>query len=423
MDKIHKIQSRPWLCIHPWTTTDFRAHKDLVKITCCCNLDLDQVDRELDFSFLDGVRADMADHRMPSSCHVCKHDEDLGQQSERVRNLLSYPENEIDRLAERFESNDRQVLIKFSNKCSLACRSCKPDDSSFYASKFGPPSSPLISQDLSEDPHYWSRITHEIEKSHVSGKNFIIQPIGGETLLQAGFHRLLRWLESKDISANATLRLTTSLAVNLSDDLVQSLARFKKVTLMLSIDSVGENYHCVRWPATFDRVERNLNLLIQLHRSRADQLEFAITPVFSINNIFYLEDFLDWWHDWAHVHEIDLWMYSIHLYHPNYLAVEALPEPYRSQVKTMIGRCLGHEIFARHLKMFPLKNYLENMHASLARPIDPGLFTHYLKYTALYDHKTQSDIDQCNSRLFSILTPEHRSTFGHWQQHHERQTA
>lgn len=409
--KTLKIKSLPWLCVHPWTTTDFRAHDGRVKVTCCCNLDLNMIRDELDFGFLDSVRESMANHHLPEACHLCKHHEDAGQQSERMRNLMGYQESEIDQLAETLTNSDVQVLVKFSNKCSLACRSCRADDSSLYASKFGGLTSHKITQDLSDDPLYWRIITQQIITSYESGKSLIIQPIGGETLLQSGFHKLLEWLDGQGFIPETTLRLTTSLAVNLSPDLITQLRRFRKVTLMLSIDSVGDNYHCVRWPATFDRVERNLDLVLGMQSQNSSQIEYAITPVFSLNNIFYLPEYLDWWLAWADRSGVDLWMYTIHLYDPSYLMVECLPAPYRQQLVPIIDRACSHNLFSQHAKAYALQNYLIHLRQLLDRPYDSAAFNRYIDYSARYDIKTSSDIALTNSRLFDQLTPEHRYLF------------
>ena len=62
--------------------------------------------------------------------------------------------------------------------------------------------------------------------------------------------------------------------------------KFKFVRFNLSIDSVGTNYHYVRWPARFEKIERNVEHII----NTLEPYKFgcSLDPVFSLNNIFYI---------------------------------------------------------------------------------------------------------------------------------------
>lgn len=405
--KSSKIQQRPWLCIEPFTTIDFRVDQDKVKVTCCCNLDLSNINREYDFDFLAGVRQQMRDHIVPKDCHICHLGEAQGQQSERVRYLMSYTEEEIDRFSETFKANDLQIGMKFSNKCNLACRSCNQFDSSFYASKMGHVPIDSLVKDLSDDTIFWQTITNKIREGYNSGKNLIIHPIGGETLLQPGFYKLIDWLIDENLTKNTIIRLTTSLAVNLSNEFVDKLQKFNKITFLLSIDSVGDNYNCVRWPATFDRIERNLDILTDLRQRRTNKIEIAVTPVFSLNNIMYLVDYLDWWQKWATDREQDLWMFGIHLYHPKFLSIESVPAIYRSMIINVIDAARDHKIFKQHAKTAVMKDYLDTLIDTMKNlDTDPD-FNSYLRFSGYYDKRTGSDISRLNSRLFDMLNAEH----------------
>lgn len=414
--RLIEIKQQPWLCREPFSTVDFRIHDGKVKLTCCCNLDLGETDQEMDFAFLEKVRTEMRAKIVPTACGLCTRDEANDAISERMRYMRHLPDADFQRFADTFETHEVQIGMKFSNKCSLACRSCNPQDSSLWAKTMATPAPEEFTQDLGLDERYWEAITGEITRKYSQNKNIIIHPIGGETLIQPGFHKLITWLVDSRIAPDATLRLTTSLAANLTDEFIAQLKKFRKITFLSSIDSVGENYHYVRWPAKFDKVESSLDRVVEMIRENPRQVEISVTPVFSINNIFYIGDFLDWWQAWAKERDLSLWMDTIHLYNPTFLAVEVLPEPYRAGLAQQLERTISHEIFDHHPLTHVIRDYMVSMLKILREGVaNEDKFTTYLKFTADYDRRTSIDSFVLNSRLFDMLTPEHREIY---HQHH-----
>lgn len=420
LSTIQWIKNNPSKCIAPLRCRDIRVHDEQIKITCCCNLDTSTA-AKLDYDFIDNLVEQMNQGQLPNSCHKCARDEANNAQSERVKSLVEFTPQELDTV---FSSNltQFQVGTKFSNLCNLACRSCNPNDSSYWASVMGQPADKMNAVDISQDEEYWQSFTDMIRAKHKETDDFIVQPIGGETVIQDGFLKLIEFLIAEDLASTTTLRFATSLVTNMSDQFWELFLQFRRVVIIASIDSVGENYHCVRWPAKFSKVEKNLQTVLDFSKKHPGKIELCISPVFSLNNIFYINDILDWFDHWATHNHTPLWISVIYLYRPEYLMIEALAKEYQPALIDLLEQAVQHPMFARHTKTIVLKNYLETMLTSLKNQPNntTNTFQEFLKFTAQYDKRTKTDSRQLNSKLFGLLT---QHDLEQYQQYYDKFTG
>jgi hypothetical protein len=65
----------------------------------------------------------------------------------------------------------------------------------------------------------------------------------------------------------------------------------KLLKLYFSIDSIGESFEYIRYPASWKQVEENLFKIRELD---FDNCWFQLGVTIGINNIFYLQDLIDW---------------------------------------------------------------------------------------------------------------------------------
>lgn len=405
-------RENPHFCTSPFAKRDFRIHPGGFNKSCCCNLDVKNVDSAGSAELVNQVQQAVEQKKTHSACWRCQDEETRGHISERIFNLLSY---DLDTLKD-FEKNGVEVTeievgAKFSNLCNLACRSCTPYESSTYEkiTKF---SSSISNHqvDISENPENWNQLLEEIQSQHGKNKSLTIHPIGGETFIQPGFYKLLDWLIEQGIAQESKLRVTTSFATPISDQLISKLLEFKKVELLASIDSVGENYHYVRWPARFDKVERNLDILTALHQKHPDKFPVTgIMPIFSLNNIFYIDDILNFWKDWTDHNAAALHFNTVHLFRPVFLAIDILPQPYRTRLLEILTKCLKNSFFDQRITTSTTYEYLTSTIEILNKSdtIDEDMFQHYLRFTADYDRRTKTSGFHGNKKLFDFLTPEH----------------
>jgi hypothetical protein len=434
--RLQWARENPTLCIAPYATIDVRHsefHPDGIYKTCCCNLDARVFDKDsvnVQDPFAEIKQQQLAGE-WPSACFRCKNEEDHGGQSERIVGFLMYPEDRLQTFITEQKLKDFEIRIKFSNLCNLACRSCSPTESSTFAKITNATVESAYEVDISDSQEHWDFITATIQEKLPVVEHFYVHFIGGESLIQPGMHRLIDWMIDLGLAPYTNLRLTTAMTVNPNDELLSKLTQFKTIDINLSIDSVGENYQYVRWPVKFEKVITNLETLLNygtaiiikngkkiitnsLPKSRSAKWNCVLTPVFSLNNIFYINDWIDYWNTWFQEKGYSFLTFNVNLTgQTNHLDVEALPAAYRAALATTIDQCLQHEIFVRYpnhtraLYSFLLST-LEELETM---PENPELWRHFLSHTAFFDKKTNQSFAKFNSRLYNILTDSDRELF------------
>lgn len=378
-----------------------------MEYSCCCNFkikDYQEFDRES--SLFQALKEKMISGQSHKSCHECYRLEQQGLFSERLRYWLAYDSEKFTNLTKNWHNDCFEIKIKFSNLCPLSCRSCSADESSTYSKITGISTSfKHIEIDISEHRDHWQTIQKIITDAHKTYRRPILHLIGGEALIQPGSIKLLQWMEENSLSDKFNFNLTTSLAVNLKDKFLGLIEHFQHVCFSLSIDSVGNNYHYVRWPAKFDKVLLNLEKLIKT-RSKLDS-SYIFTPVFSLNNVFYIEEYLNFFQNWCKEKNFYIPINNLHLHSPDHLQIEILPEKYRQDLISIFEKCIEHP-WSKHSQQdgfkFFLISSLEHLRQSSG---DEALFQKFLKFTAEFDVRTQTSFKEFNSKLYNLLSSDH----------------
>lgn len=409
--KLEWAAKHPFLCIYPWEVLEFRAFVDAtsdiapLRPSCCCNLN---VKDSADITFTK-LKSSMNSGILPVECSACKFEEQTGGMSERIRCLLSkdlatLQKFEIDRSVDFFE-----LRIVLNNICNLSCRSCEASSSSTYASITKDTSTISLNKDIVENSYYFDQIKELINTKSRIHENIVIHLSGGEPLLAKGLYKIIDWLIDNNFENVVKIRLTTSLSVTPSEEFLHKLNKFKEVEFVLSIDSVGSNYHYVRWPAKFEKIERNLQTIIDFKKTFGEptSFQYTITPVFTLNNIFYIEDYLDYWYRWCNNNVLLFFTTTSTLERTNYLDIQALPTKYRPNLKTLLQKCLTHPILQNyvnelvvHLRYFIIKtiDQLDTL------PFKEILWERYLVYTAEFDSRTNTQFAILNQKLYNLLS-------------------
>jgi hypothetical protein len=420
LDKIHWIKTHPTFCIAPYRRYDFRNDHRKFVVTCCCNLDTEISGGDLDS--IDRLKEQFQQNQKPSACWKCYREEEKGNMSERMRDLIALSDEHLELFRSNGEINDFMIGVKFSNLCNLACRSCNSDDSSTFFTISGNELASYTNQDVSLDADKWELLTAFVKQKFVELKNFrdlMILPIGGETLLQPGFLRLMQRLVDEQMAGDITVTFQSSFSAPLSKKQIDLLKQFKSIIICVSVDSVGDNYHHVRWPSTFSKFNQNFETAVNFLKENIDKTLLILTPALSLNNIFYMKNFLDWWEKWFKLNpQIRRRMHSIHVHTPTYLSIELIPDPYREKLSNLLEQCLTHNALKADWEyaIMPLKDHLLAILDNLknTKVTSDQEFKNYLKYSAIYDKKTKSDSFIGNKQFFDLLTPEHVRLYQHY---------
>jgi len=418
-EKLNWAKENPSLCFFPYNTLDIRLPpdtKDGLRISCCCNLEKALTVKNLSSDPFEDLRQRMEGSILPEDCIRCKQEESTGGVSERVRDILAKDINELQEFAKNRKTKTYELRILFSNICNLSCRSCEPYSSSTYAKITSNNETTHLELDITEITEYWELITANIKTKINEYEHYYIHFMGGEPILHDGNKKLVNWLIENNLHDRVHLRITTSINVPFNINFVRQLDSFRSVDLLLSIDGVDKNYHYVRWPAKFQKTIDNLNTLVNYKKNSTSNTNFnyILSPVFSLNNIFYLNDYLDFWYDWIKEHDVSLFFLNTNLlYRTRHLDLQALPKRYRNDVSVIIDNCLRHPILNEYFsKMEHLYNFLLSAKNELeAWPENDFLWKMFLKHTAEFDIRTNTNFQSYNDRLYTLLTSEDRVLF------------
>ncbi len=195
--------------------------------------------------------------------------------------------------------------IKFSNTCNLACRMCRPGDSSTWKQ--------IITDDYT-DPYYkqfreatWHKDI-DLVLSQIRSVKYL-KFTGGEPFMIPQVWRVLNKCIELDIAKDIEVYITTNATMLKHLD---KLKQFKKVEILASIDAIGERYEYIRPGAKWQEVKENI---LELNR----QFDLAVTALPFIFN----KD---------HTHELDAWCeennleirWSPPLHDPEHMRIDAL---------------------------------------------------------------------------------------------------
>ena len=411
-------EQNPALCIYPYVTLDTRYSElssEPVYKTCCCNLD--------DRTFVPSAGADpfaeikeqQLNEQWPEACWRCKKEEDHGGASERINGFMGYIEDRLRSFVEKQTLPEFELRVKFSNFCNLACRSCTETESSTWARVTSTPVSEKYEMDISSSPEHWQLITTTILEKLPEVEHFYVHFIGGESLVQPGMKKLLNWMIAQGIAPRVHLRVTTALTVRPGYDLMSKMSQFRDVDINLSIDSVGDNYQYLRWPAKFAKIENNLDTLmshqttlsiVSGRKTYTPRWRCLITPVFSLNNIMYMDQVMTYWCEWFDQRHYSFPIQPINLTdRTRHLDVEALPARYRPALIEFLQACIGHDIFKKypnHTRV--LFNFINSTIEELkTMPESQEQWLTFLSHNAYFDKKTDQSFAMLNERLYNLL--------------------
>lgn len=415
IEKIEWIKNNPHVCISPWTKADLMIGKHRAIAQPCCNFQTRKLYKPFSTDVIKELQTKMTNGVMPKECFLCARDEAKGLMSERMKYLVNYSLEELKEFERTRELPFFAIGSKFSNLCNLGCRSCNPVSSSLWSKIYEEPSTIELETDITEMPEYWQNLEKICQEQleNKGSKRITFHPKGGETMVQPGFRRVLEWFIERGYNKTLDGIVITTNFTSLQKRMLDLLDQFNQVTFDGSIDSVGKNYHYVRWPEHFTTIEKNLETLLQLlqknHQLGYPKYIFLITITWSLNNIWYAQDVLDYWYDWSLRNDMEwLRIETINLYEPLHLVIDTIPHPYRSNLISFLENILEHKIL-KNENQSVLKNYFYHLLNALKNDtlINEEQFINYLKKTADGDLRNNVRMKDYN-KLYDLLTSEHK---------------
>lgn len=230
----------------------------------------------------------------PSVCQRCHRAESLGIQSSRqyYNSLIS------DLPGIQF------VDIRNTNVCNAKCRTCGPYNSNQWANELGL-TQPIVKSDI--QTHHDLIVTPSLRHIYYTG---------GEPFINPEHWALLEQLIKLDYSKNISLRYNSNLGtLKFKDkDILDLWKNFRSVSVMASIDAVGNKFNFLRSGLDFDTVDANFKKLVA-HK----HVQTQITATVSILNIWFISELIDYYQSTCLVTLTDL-------HYPDFLSLTAMPD-------------------------------------------------------------------------------------------------
>ena len=240
--------SKSNMCPLPWISLSVGA-KDSPRLCCHQNGLYPQSGSLLKLDHAKEAREVMLAGKMPVECGHCTSLEEANCRSPRQDYL------------ERFTFEEKSVpVIKYldltvDNDCNLECVMCSPLYSrklhSFYEKELK----------ISAEKNWVTSLTNE----DISGLIPNLEQVtltGGEPFLSKRSVDIIRHIATSGRAHEIVLRVFTNLS-HLPVELLKDLNAFKKLELILSIDSVEDNYELMRFPAKWNNLLQNIEKIKQ----------------------------------------------------------------------------------------------------------------------------------------------------------------
>ncbi len=195
----------------------------------------------------------------PTECKRCWDEEAAGVRSLRLRtNDIYGTENP------GWQQGPRELIIKTSNVCNLACRSCAGWDTNLYwpEGEHYKKEYNVINNDFLQRRNivYHNSASYQLEDLvNVEKLNFF----GGEPLLDKNHAVLLRKLIKVDRAKETTLFYSTN-GQQIGKHYEKLWSKFKRVEIFFSVDGIEEQFEYLRWPGDWNKTVKNIDWFLDL---------------------------------------------------------------------------------------------------------------------------------------------------------------
>jgi MoaA/NifB/PqqE/SkfB family radical SAM enzyme len=245
-------------CAAPWRGLHINIRGDVK--TCCAgnpnmlgNLNTKTINEVLNGPELAEIRTALRQGNTHLYCQNCMDRESKGGDSERVWH------NNINKGFDTTQAGTEYEYptlldIRWNSTCNLSCNYCGPADSSKWATLKKIPVN-------SNTRKYYKDVCDFIAQHNQQVQEVAL--IGGEPLLLPENERLL-----DVIPADAVITIITNLNNPLEDNRIfKKLAQRRKVGWSMSFDNIGPRFEYVRYGASWDLQQHNLDLVQDLMKN------------------------------------------------------------------------------------------------------------------------------------------------------------
>lgn len=264
------------MCAAAWTSVYVSPSGRLEN--CCISKnglglidDIDNVDEFYKTGKNLHIQQNMIDNKFVLGCGVCDNDNDWTYKksfNERYRDLEFRPG----------EFNFKYFDIRWNNACNLACMYCTPEFSSTWAHEL---------KDYNNMPKETANALLDYTLENVINLDYVYLA-GGEPLMMKENEIFLAELAEKNPDCHVLVNSNISLVGKTK--IYKSLLKMNNVHWLVSMETMGEQFEYVRYPANWQTTKENLLKLKQDFGT--DAVNFMM--VYGNFNALSIWDTVDW---------------------------------------------------------------------------------------------------------------------------------
>ena len=230
-------------------------------VYACCKSEIVKIVKKEDINVaLDRQKYNLLNGIQDPACNYCWNVENAGHVSLRQKYLADFDINQFDQYKNN-QVNPKQVEVSLGNECNFQCTYCNPKFSSQWESDVKHKPYKIFSDqhfygidekntNNLQDTIAWLGELKTIEK---------LQILGGEPLQNKNFTSVVNSINSGELGFATNLSFKNTRAI----DKVLSLAdRYKKISMVVSIDSTGKNAEFSRFGMDYAQMLTNIHYLI-----------------------------------------------------------------------------------------------------------------------------------------------------------------
>ena len=315
-------------CPIPWNFQAVRSNGD-IRVCCQANItknrgvlrkqdgtsynaSVDNLTESRNNDLIKTMRRNMLQGIWSDECKRCQTEEQTGAISRRIYEHDSWPEIRKESVSE-YTAEDGTIDVdkfpvtyydlRFGNMCNLSCRMCGPTDSTgwyddwnklwginyfddthgteYMTQENGKWVSPSYSWHGSEQ--FWEQIesnVHNIRHVYMAG---------GEPLLIERHYNFLERCVETGAAGNMVIEYNTNMTT-VPSRVLDLWANFRQIRIGASVDGYGKFIEYQRFPASWDKIWRNLQKI----DSGPDNIFAWIAFTVTAYNVIHMPDFMKW---------------------------------------------------------------------------------------------------------------------------------
>jgi MoaA/NifB/PqqE/SkfB family radical SAM enzyme len=336
------------------------------------------------------IRKQMMNGEIPQSCTKCYKVEQSGGFSKRQ----FVTSDRTDFTCEEdgtIKVDLKNVEVRLGNFCNLKCRGCNAESSTSWIQDYHKLKNKVrlqssydsVIKDEASDYSWADSEEFYQDLFSVSENLELLQISGGEPFLVDKHSLLLdKLIENKQCN-KLVISYVTNANYNIEKVkyILEKLKNFKQVHISVSIDDVGDRNTYMRGLSNWDLTIKNLKELINTYN-----FNFTITQTVNVYNFLYIEEL----HEYLKENGINLHIIVNHIFDPNYLSVNVLPQKVRKdKIDSLKGKIPDY--------------YYNDIFGKYYNTECNGLFGEFLKYTREVDKIRNESFEKTLPKLNQII--------------------